>query len=248
MLVIVCAACGIIEDNVYLDGGSQGVAGNGRVENLESGAMYLLRNGQNWYTVKGDGTVGARLYQLNSPLLASAVNTRAIAPLNDGVTAITGLSNDMNISVYKYYRPEDHFYISSWSLSFQGAESVTTWLKNTVIDLNVAAAFDRTSAYFNSNALDTFSEIIFVTPDVYNAAQEAKVTGGSPVVNGGTEWEYRLVIGTSDISDTRPLWINVGSDPGEKGYFRFSGEMPQRFTMYSKRNSADSDRPNQRPH
>jgi len=137
--------------------------------------------------------------------------------------------------------------VSSWDLAFQGEAGVATRLKNTVIDLYAAASFDRTSGYFNSNALDGFSELIFVTPDIYNAAQEDKVTGGSPTVIGGPEWEYRLVIGTSDISDANPLWITVGSGPGEKGYFRFSGEMPQRFTMYSKRNSADADRPNQRP-
>jgi len=246
MLAVVCAACAVEEDKPYLDGGSQGVAGDGRVENLESGAMYLLRNGQDWYTIKSDGTVGARLYQLNSPLLASALNTRVFAPLAKGVTEITGLSNDMRISVYKYFRAEDHFFVSSWDLAFQGESGGTTRLKNTVVDLNPAAAFDLTSVYFNFNVLDRFSELLFVTPDIYNAAQEDKVTGGSPVVNGGTEWEYRLFIGTSDISDSNPLWIHVGSGPGETGYFRLSGEMPQRFTMFSKRTFADPDRPRQR--
>ena len=248
MLAAACMACRVEEDKVYLDGGSQGIAGNGRVENLESGALYLLRNGRDWYTIKSDGTVGARLYQLNSPLLASALNTAAFAPLAGGVTAIKGLSNDMNISVYKYFQPDDNFHISSWDLAFQGTESVATRLKNTVINLYDAAKFDRTNAHFNSNALDKFSEILFVTPDIFNAAQEMKVTGGAPVVNGGPEWEYRLAIGSSDISTANPLWITVGSAPGESGYFRFTGKMPQRFTMFSKRSPADPDRPNQRPH
>jgi len=247
MLAAVCAACGVEEDKIYLEGGSQGVAGDGRVENLEPGAMYLLRNGQDWYTVKSDGTVGARLYTLNSPLLASALNTPVFAPLAKGVTAITGLSNDMRISVYKYFRAEDHFFVSSWKLAFQGESGGTTRLKNTVIDLYAVAVFDLTSVYFNSNTLDKFSELLFVTPDIYNTAQEDKVTGGSPVVNGGPEWEYRLLIGTSDISDDKPLWIKVSSSPGESGYFRLSGEMPQRLTMFSKRTDDDPDRPDQRP-
>jgi len=247
MLAAICAACGVEENKVFLDGGSQGGAGDGRVGNLESGAMYLLRNGRDWYTVKSDGTVGARLHQLNSPLLASALGAGVLAPLDAGVTEITGLSNDMRVSVYKYARPVDEFHVASWRLAFQGESSVTTRLKNTVIDLYDAAVFDLTSVYFNSNALDRFSEIIFVTPDIFNAAQEEKVASGSPVVAGGPEWEYRLEIGTSDINADNPLWIHVGPGLEERGYFRFSGKMPQRFIMSSKRSSSDPDRPRQRP-
>jgi len=241
--VIVCTACRIEEDKVALDGGSQGIAGDGKVENLEPGALYLLRNGQDWYTVKKDGTVGARLLQLNSPLLASALNTSAFAPLDETVTEITGLSNDLSVSVYKYFRADDHFFVSSWGLAFQNGPGVTTRLKNTVIDLNPAAAFNLTSGYITSKAIDKFSELIFVTPDTYNAAQEDKITGGSPKVAGGPEWEYSLVIGSSDISAASPMWIHVGSDPGERGYFRISGELPRQLTMNSKRGSDDPDKP-----
>jgi len=241
------AACGDgAADKVYLAAGSQGLPGDGTVYDLESGSMYLLQNGGYWYPVKGDGTLGGKLAQLNRPEVSNAALFMDLAPLDTGVTAITGLDNNMTVNVYKYWKPSGNFLINAWNAAGQAAGVAATCQKNTVIDLSEAGKYDRTNAWFGLDVIDDKSELIFITPDVVNIPQENVITGGAPKIAGGSEWEYRFDGGMANVSASRPLHVRVSAALGRKGYFTLSGEMPARLTMISKRTGFDYDKPNPR--
>ncbi|MCL2044524.1 MAG: hypothetical protein FWG89_10335 [Treponema sp.] len=251
--IILLAAAGLLiacgdgaADKIYLAAGSQGLPGNGYVYGLESGAAYLLQNGRNWYTVQGDGTVGCMLFQLNRPEIANAVICGEFAALDAGVTTITGLDNNQPVNVYKYWKPSDHFLINAWNATGQVTEVVATFQRNTIIDLSEVGKYQWTSAYFGFDVIDHRSEIIFITPDVDNIPQENMITGGSPRIAGGSEWEYRFDGGMANVSESSPLRVKVSASAGQRGYFTLSGEMPLQLTMISKRTVFDYDRPNPR--
>ena len=238
------SACGDgAAGKVYLDSGSQGLPGNGMVYDLEPGSMYLLQKGGNWYPVKADGTLGGKLVQLNRP---EVYNAAELAPLDPGVTKITGLDNNMTANVYKFWRPSDEFLINAWNAAGQEDNVTATYQKNTVIDLSGVGEYNWTYAWFGFDVVDLRSEIIFITPDVDNIPQEDVITGESPGIAGGSEWEYLFDGGMANVSEERPLRVKVSDAPGRKGYFTLSGEMPQRLTVASKRTVFDFDKPKQR--
>ena len=233
------------EEAVFLEAGSQGRPGDGAVQGLEPGTMYLVRSGNDWYTVRKNGTLGGRLLRLNRPLLEFAFDREPhFGPLDPGVTAISGLPNNLVISVYAFYRPDNDFYLVPDSRT--ELNNLRTWHKNTVVDLTNAAAFNMTAAFFSPGAIGQFSELIFVTPDIDNVPQDEIITGGEPVIKGGPEWEYRFNGGMGNVSESRPLIIRAASSPWQRGYFSLSGELPEKFTMVSKRNPSDPDMPSVR--
>ena len=241
LLAVWLAGCGN-EEEVFLEAGSQGSPGNGAVLDLEPGIMYLVRSGNNWRTVLPGGALGGGLAQLNRPALEEALKEGSeFGPLDPGVTTIKGLSNGDVLCVYAFYRPEDSFNIAP-DTEAQGT-NLRTRHKNIVVDLSRAADRNTTAAYFSPDVIDRLSEIIFVTPDIDNIPQEETVTGGSPVIKGGPEWEYRFDGDMSNVNESRPLMIRAASSPWQRGYFTLSGAMPQKFTMFSKRSASDPDRP-----
>jgi len=252
LAAVLLSACGDgAADTVYLAAGSQGLPGSGNVYDLEPGSMYLLQNGRNWYPVRSDGALGDKLAQLNRPELYNAARDGELAPLDIGVTKITGLDNNMSANVYKYWKPSDNFLINAWNAAGQtdeeeAAEIVATNQKNTVIDLTELGMYAWTNAFFGFDVIDAKSEIIFITPDLDNIPQEDVITGGSPKIAGGSEWEYRFSGGMGNVGKNRPLFVKVSSVAGQKGYFTLSGEMPLRLTMISKRSFFDNDKPSPR--
>jgi hypothetical protein len=241
------SACGDgAAGKIYLAAGSQGQAGDGAVYGLEPGAMYLLQNGRNWHPVKSDGTLGPVLVQLNRPEVSNAVIAGNLAPLDAGVTAVTGLDNDMRANVYKYWKPADEFLINAWNATGGEANVAATYQRNTVTDLSGLGSYSRTYAWFGLDVTDAKSELIFITPDVDNIPQEGIFDGGSPRIAGGSEWEYRFDGGMAGVSASRPLRVKVSAAAGQKGYFTLSGGMPPRMTIVSKRTSSDYDKPNPR--
>jgi len=151
LLAVGLAGCGN-EEEVFLEAGSQGQPGNGAVLDLEPGAMYLVRNGNNWHTVRKDGALGSRLNQLNRPALESALKEDAeFGPLNPGVTEIRGLSNGSALCVYTFYRPNDSFNVAP-DTEAQGT-SLRTRHKNIVVDLSLAAVRNTTAAYFSPDVI-----------------------------------------------------------------------------------------------
>jgi len=237
------AGCGD-EGEVFLEAGSHGRPGNGAVHDLEPGTAYLVRNGNNWHLVRKDGTLGGRLVQLNRPALEFALERNTeVGPLDPGVTTISGLSNDAVLCVYAFYRPDDNFYMAPDIEAQEKTNNLRTRQKNSVVDLSRASAWDMTAARFGPGVIDRFSELIFVTPDIDNIPQEERITGGSPRINGGPEWEYRFDGGMANVSASRPLIIRVASSSWQRGYFSLSGEMPRNLTMVSKRSPSDPDRP-----
>ncbi|MCL2044516.1 MAG: hypothetical protein FWG89_10295 [Treponema sp.] len=240
LLAVGLAGCGD-EGEIFLEAGSQGRPGNSTVYDLEPGTMYLVRNGITWHIVQTDGTLGSRLVQLNRPALEFALANPLFGPLDPGVTTIRGLSNGTVFSVYAFYRPDDDFYVTPDTET--QSNFLKTRQKNIVVDLSLAAAFNMTAAFFSPGVIDRFSELIFVTPDIDNTPQEETITGGSPRINGGPEWEYRFDGGMASVSESQPLIIKVASSSWQRGYFSLSGEMPHSFTMFSKRSLSDPDRP-----
>jgi len=234
------------EGKIYLAGGSQGLAGDGMVYGLEPGSMYLLQNGLNWHPVRSDGTLGPRLSLLNRPELSAAAEAGEFAALDPGVTTVAGFHNSLSVNVYKYWKPADEFLINAWNETGDAANVVATYQKNTVIDLTGVGKYDRTSVYFGVDVIDAASELIFITLDVSNIPQENVFTGGSPVIAGGSEWEYRFDGGMANVSSARPLRVKVSAAFGQRGYFTLSGEMPPQLTVISKRTSFDYDKPNSR--
>ena len=231
------------ENNVFLVAGSQGEAGSGMVYGLESGSMYLVQNGRNWYPVKSDGTLGGKLTQLNRPEVSDALLSGELAGLGAGVATITGLDNNEPVNVYKYWQPSDHFLINAWNATGEASEVVATNKRNTIIDLSEVGKFLQTQAFFGLDVLDYRSELIFITPDVDNIPQENIITGGPARIAGGSEWEYRFDGGMANVSKSRPLHVKVSAALGKKGYFTLSGEMPLQLSMISKRSGFDFDKP-----
>jgi hypothetical protein len=239
---MVLTACQTEMNYVYLEDGSQGFAGNGKVYGLEPGTMYLVRNGYKWYPVKDDGTLGKQLVQLNHPMLTQAITDGELQRLGPDVTEITGLRNESIISVFKFGRPTSNWYLIPWPTIHRGNDQYVTHQKNMVIDLSLPAFRNTHTLTFTDNAMGKDTTLIFVTPDLINVPQSYSVTSSPPDVIGGAEWSFGF--GSLNYnSENGPMQLVVSDKPGQRGYFTITGSQPNWMDKSTKRASNDQDRP-----
>ena len=237
MIFMIFMSCNTDGDGVYLEKGSQGEVKNGKVTGLDSGSMYLVRIGLNWYPVKSDGTMGGKLAMLNYRELNSARSANELQALAAGVTEISGFPQDAFASVYKYGRPTFDWYLVSREISAQRIDRYVTWQKNMVIDLS-GLGHAHFVTFYDDDVLDKDNVIIFVAADVINRPQEEVVTGSSvPDVLGGADWYYEF--GSISASQSRPFYVNVSDHQGQKGFFTISGSQPSKLTKNLKRGSSN---------
>lgn len=251
LLAGVFAACpDPFKDEVFVDKGSQGEPGNGRVYDLDSGAMYLLKIGRTWYTVTSEGKMGEQIVVLNY-LELGARNTTGTTDSADywkpgklerlaaGVTEITGLSNEWNLSVYKYIIPNAEGFFLTPDI---------TGRRNTIIDMThpyftASSTADMARVNFEEGIEGDDSVFIFLTADVHNKP-ESLIYSSSPTfpvpTEGGPDWYYEFLLGArSSIvfnpSTGNPFKIWTSDRSGEKGYFNVSGPMPEYIRVRTKR-------------
>jgi hypothetical protein len=241
-LIMVFAACDNEMDIVYLEDGSQGFAGDGKVYGLESGAMYLVRNGIKWFPVRSDGTLGRQLEQLNYPMLNRAIADGDLVRLDNDITEITGLANGSIISVFKFGRPDRNWYLIPWSTIHRGNDQFVTNQRNMVIDLSLPSFRNTHTLTFTGEAMGRDTILIFVTPDLINVPQRFSVTSNPPNVIGGAEWHFSF--GNLNYnSENGPMRLEVSDKPGQRGFFTITGSQPNSLDKLTKRGSGDQDRP-----
>ena len=234
------------EETVFLELGSQGTPGDGIVYGLDSGSMYLVRNGHSWYPVNSSGKISRALRQLNYIEINEAAIGARLQPLAPGVTAITGFTNDMTVSVYKYGKPGGNWYLVPDRKVTQSplGDQFVTWQRNMVIDL---AHIDFRNAMEITNSGDVMGMeacFIFVTADLINVSQkETSDQAGSrpPDIIGGAGFSYEFG-NLPDCASIRPFVVEVSSAPGEKGYFTMNGCAPSKLIKNSKRGTDDEER------
>ena len=248
VVVALLVSCGGDMDTVWLEIGSQGIPGNGAVQGLDSGSMYLARNGRTWHPITSDGTPGAPLAQLNRAALAEALDSGDLQPLAAGTTRISGFSNGSILSVYKYGRPTGNWYLVADDGVSQGNQFETR-RRNMVVDLS-DAEFSRLRKRwirFGENVMDRGTVFIFVTADFTNEPQnEIVMSGSAPDVTGGAEWYYSFGNMSRTESSREPFRIWVSPEPGQRGFFSVSGDLgvqPGSVETESRRGSNDLDQP-----
>lgn len=243
-ILLVFSACKNGNNRVWLEDGSQGKEGDSMVYDLDPGSMYLVRSSQTWYPVNAEGKLGKALLQLNYRELNEVQIAHELESLDPDITAITGLSNDMVISVFKYGRPTTNSYLVHGTTSSQDANQFITNQKNMVIDLGSASFSNLARITMMDNVLDARSIFIFVMADTVNIPQDNTVTGTTqPKVEGGADWYYNIGNMHENVSSSRPFRVWVSAKPGQNGYFTISGPPPSNIAKRSKRLSGDHDIP-----